>query len=79
MHQDDLEGYDIDDDNATMVETRESRQRRGKNGGTPDREQQKTLYRLGTQGWDQQGLQLSTAEREAAKVPQGREVQGIRV
>ncbi|KAJ5595202.1 phosphoglycerate mutase family protein [Penicillium hispanicum] len=78
-HTDDLEGYALDGDNASLVETVESRQRRGKGGPTPDREQQRTLYKLGTQGWDDQGLQLSTAERESAKVPSGKEVEGIRV
>ncbi|EAU33827.1 conserved hypothetical protein [Aspergillus terreus NIH2624] len=67
-HTDDLEGYPLDGDNATLVETLESRQRRNKAGPMPDRDQQRVLYRLGTQGWDDQGLQLSTAEREAAKV-----------
>lgn len=79
MHKDDLEGYGIDGDNATMTETVESRHRRGKNGATPARDQQKSLYKLGTQGWDKQGLQLSTAEREAAKVPEGKEVDGTRI
>ena len=62
-----------------MVETIESRHRRGKDGPTPQRERQKTLYKIGTQGWEDQGLQLSTAEREAAKVPGGKEVKGVRV
>ena len=44
-----------------------------------DRERQKTLYKLGTQGWDDQGLQLSTAEREQTTVPEGKEVEGVRV
>lgn len=78
-HQDDLEGYALDGDNATLVETLESRHRRGKDGPTPHRERQRTLYKLGTQGWDDQGLQLSTAERESAKVPGGKEVEGVRV
>lgn len=69
----------MDGDNASIVETIESRQRRGKEGPTPHREQQKTLYKLGTQGWDDQGLQMSTAERDAAKVPGGKEVDGVRV
>lgn len=78
-HKDDLEGNVLDGDNASLVETIESRQRRGKKGPTPDREEQKSLYRLGTQGWDEQGLQMSTAERDAAKVPEGKEVNGVRV
>lgn len=78
-HGDDLEGYEIEGDNASLLETLESRHRRGKNGAHPSREQQKTLYKLGTQGWDEQGLQLSTAERDAAKVPQGKEVGGTRI
>lgn len=79
LHKDDLEGYEIEDDNASLKETIESRHRRGKNGLHPTREQQKMLYKLGTQGWDQQGLQLSTQEREAAKVPEGKEVGGTRI
>ena len=78
-HKDDLEGYGIEGDNATMAETVESRRRRGKEGTTPHRELQRTLYRLGTEGWGKQGLQLSTAERDAAKVPEGKEVDGVRV
>lgn len=69
----------MEGDNASLVETVESRNRRGKDGPTIDRERQKMLYKLGTQGWDDQGLQLSTAEREAAKVPAGKEVEGVRV
>ncbi|KAJ5105395.1 phosphoglycerate mutase family protein [Penicillium alfredii] len=79
VHKDDLEGFELDDDNASLVETIESRHRRGKDGPTPNREQQRSLYKLGTQGWDDQGLQLSTADREAAKVPAGKEVEGVRV
>ncbi|KAJ9296163.1 hypothetical protein DTO271G3_5304 [Paecilomyces variotii] len=75
----DLEGYTVDGDNASIVETLESRQRRGKEGPVPSREQQKTFYKLGIQGWDDQGLQLSVAERESAKVPSGKEVEGTRV
>ncbi len=74
-----MEGYALDDSNATLVETDESRQRRGKSGPTPNRDQQKTLYKIATQGWEDQGLQLSTAEREAAKVPGGQEINGVRV
>lgn len=69
----------MDGENASLVETVESRNRRGKDGPTLNRERQKTLYKIGTQGWDDQGLQLSTAEREAAKVPEGKEVEGVRV
>lgn len=79
FHKDDLEGYEIEGDNASLKETVESRHRRGKNALHPTREQQKTLYKLGTQGWGEQGLQLSTAEREAAKVPEGKEVGGTRI
>jgi hypothetical protein len=78
-HKDDLEGYELDGDNATLVETTESRHRRGKNGLTPSRDQQRTLYKIGTQGWDDQGLQLSTADRDAAKVPTGKVIEGVRV
>ncbi|KAL2858018.1 histidine phosphatase superfamily [Aspergillus pseudoustus] len=76
---DDLEGRKLDEDNATLAETIESRTRRGKEGPMADREKQAVYYRQGVQGWGDQGLQLSTAEREAAKVPQGKEVDGVRV
>lgn len=62
-----------------MVETLESRERRGKQGTMADRQKQKELYKNGVDGWNAQGLQLSTAEREAAKVPAGKEVDGVRV
>lgn len=62
-----------------MVETLESRERRGKQGPMADRQKQKELYKNGVDGWNAQGLQLSTAEREAAKVPAGKEVDGVRV
>ncbi|KAL4873066.1 hypothetical protein BDV12DRAFT_116277 [Aspergillus spectabilis] len=75
---DDLEGQKLDSDNASLVETLESRKRRGKQGPMADREQQKVYYKQGVQGWNDQGLQLSTADREAAKVPAGKEVDGVR-
>lgn len=76
---DDLEDEKLDSDNATLVETLESRQRRGKQGPMAERQKQKELYKRGVDGWNAQGLQLSTAEREAAKVPAGKEVDGVRV
>ncbi|KAF9888655.1 hypothetical protein FE257_008413 [Aspergillus nanangensis] len=78
-HRDDLEGYQLDGDNATLVETIESRERRDKSGPMADRDHQRVLYKLGTQGWDDQGLQLSTAEREAAQVTEGKEVGGSKM
>ncbi|KAL4941812.1 hypothetical protein BDV06DRAFT_173053 [Aspergillus oleicola] len=79
IDMDDLEDHKLDSDNASLVETLESRQRRGKQGAMADREKQKELYKQGVEGWNAQGLQLSTAEREAAKVPAGKEVNGVRV
>ncbi|KAE8149532.1 histidine phosphatase superfamily [Aspergillus avenaceus] len=79
IHKTDLEGRELESDNATMVETTPSRERRGKEGPAPDRETQKSFYKIGTKGWDDQGLQLSEAEREAAKVSEGKEVDGSRV
>ncbi|KAI9926809.1 hypothetical protein ASPWEDRAFT_46130 [Aspergillus wentii DTO 134E9] len=66
-HTEDLEGFELDGDNASLVETEESRHRRGKDGPMADRQRQKSLYRNGTQGWNDQGLHLSIEEREAAK------------
>jgi hypothetical protein len=79
VHTDDLDGNPLDGDNASIEETLDSRERRGKKGPMASREEQKNLYKLGTQGWDAQGLQMSTAEREAAKVGGGKEVNGVRV
>ncbi|KAL4791679.1 histidine phosphatase superfamily [Aspergillus venezuelensis] len=79
VDMDDLEGHKLDSDNASLIETVESRERRGKKGAMADREKQKELYKQGVEGWNAQGLQLSTAEREAAKVPAGKEVNGVRV
>lgn len=78
-HKTDVEGHELEGEDATLVETISSRERRGKEGPAPDREAQKALYKKGIQGWDDQGLQLSTAERKAAKVPEGKEVDGVRV
>lgn len=78
-HTHDLEGYLLDGDNATLVETVESRHARGKDGPSAHRERQRTLYKLGTQGWENKGLQLSMAGREAAKVSAGKEVEGVRI
>ncbi|KAJ5928985.1 phosphoglycerate mutase family protein [Penicillium verhagenii] len=75
-HRDDLEGRALDGGNATLVETIESRERRGKPGPTPDREEQKKLYQLGTQSWNDQ---LNGVERDSVKVPEGEEVDGVRV
>ncbi|KAJ5316701.1 hypothetical protein N7508_001209 [Penicillium antarcticum] len=79
VHTDDLDGNPLDGDNASIEETLDSRDRRGKKGPMASREEQRNLYKLGTQGWDDQGLQMSTAEREAAKVGGGKEVNGVRV
>ncbi|CAG8349139.1 unnamed protein product [Penicillium salamii] len=78
-HTNDLEGRALDGDNASLEETLDSRLRRGKSGPMASREEQQALYKKGVQGWDDQGLQMSTAEREAAKVPEGKEVDGVRV
>ena len=78
----------IDSDNATLVETVESRKRRGKTEEAPSREDQKKFYVQAIQRWDDLGLQTSEAERIAAqkekenkdkKVPEGTEVDGARV
>ncbi|KAJ5267176.1 phosphoglycerate mutase family protein [Penicillium angulare] len=76
VHAHDLDGNELEGENASLIETVESRQRRGKEGPSPGREEQKTLYKLGTQGWDEQ---LSTEEKESSKVPEGEEVNGVRV
>jgi len=66
-------------DDASILETAESRKRRGKSAEAPSREEQKVLYRKGIDSWDQQGLQPSSQERENGKVPEGQEVNGSRI
>lgn len=70
-HKDDLEGYEADGGNATLVETAESRSRRGKTTPAPSRDNQKELYKLGIKAWDNKGLALSTAERQRGKEQEG--------
>ncbi|KAI9046308.1 uncharacterized protein KD926_004146 [Aspergillus affinis] len=67
FHTEDLDGKILAGDNASLVETVDSRARRGKDGPMAGRRRQSTLYKLGTQDWDAQGLQLSSAEREVLK------------
>ncbi|KAA8644257.1 uncharacterized protein ATNIH1004_008456 [Aspergillus tanneri] len=67
FHTEDLDGNTLDGDNASLVETAESRARRGKEGPMVGRRRQSTLYKLGTHEWDEQGLQLSSAERNVLK------------
>lgn len=78
----------IDADNATIVETAESRKRRGQTEQAPSREEQKKFYAQAIKGWEDMGLQLSEPERLASKkekdngdkkVPEGTEVDGTRV
>ena len=80
----------LDGDNATIIETVESRKRRGRSAEAPSRQEQKEFYRQAVKGWDDLGLQISVADREAAKqnkengqadkkVPEGSEVGGSRV
>ncbi|PLB52825.1 phosphoglycerate mutase family protein [Aspergillus steynii IBT 23096] len=62
---DDLGGIDLQGRNVSLVETEESRTRRGKPRSPPTREEQRTLYKLGFEGWAAQGLCMNVAELEA--------------
>lgn len=75
----DIEGQKLSGDDATIIETPESRTRRGKTAAAPSRDEQKVYYKKGIDGWDAQGLQPSQKERKAAKVPEGKEVDGSRI
>lgn len=66
-------------DDFTIIETPESRERRGKPAQTPSRAEERVLYRKGIDGWEAQGLQPSTKERETVKVPEGEEINGSRI
>lgn len=72
----DLDGNHVDGDNATLVETPESRQRRGKTPEAPSRVQQRVFYKQGLEGWGSQGLQPTKEEREEAEL---HEVNGSRI
>ncbi|CRG84004.1 hypothetical protein PISL3812_01350 [Talaromyces islandicus] len=75
----DIEGKKLSGDDATIIETPESRTRRGKTPTAPTRDEQRVYYKKGIDGWDAQGLQPSQKEREATKVPEGKEVGGSRI
>jgi hypothetical protein len=75
----DIEGHKLSGDDATIIETPESRTRRGKTPTALTRDEQRVFYKKGIDGWDAQGLQPSQKERESAKVPEGKEVGGSRI
>ena len=52
-----LVGFENDFDNATLIETPESRTRRGKTPNAPTRKEQNQLFAIAMQGWESQGLQ----------------------
>lgn len=63
--------YQYADENekeTVLAETDSSRHRRGKLGPRYTQEGQQELYRLCRKNWDQDGVQLSAAEREKAPV-----------
>ncbi|KAL1976225.1 hypothetical protein VTN31DRAFT_2507 [Thermomyces dupontii] len=74
LHKEDLEGKPLEDsDDATLVETPESRQRRGQTPEPPSREEMRALYRKGLEEWTEE------EPRDEAKVPEGQEIDGARV
>ncbi|GAM34383.1 hypothetical protein TCE0_015r01931 [Talaromyces pinophilus] len=76
----DIEGNKVEGgDDFTIIETPESRERRGKPAQAPSRAEEKVLYRKGIDGWEAQGLQPSSKERETGKVSGGEEVNGSRI
>jgi hypothetical protein len=73
----DFEGSLLGGDNATILETPESRLRRGKLVERPPPEQQEALYRQALTAWDGQGLQLSIEEKEMAKIYEDEEADSV--
>jgi hypothetical protein len=65
VDDDDLYGRKIEGDNASILETVESRKRRDKYGEPPPRELQKQFFVQAMTGWENQVL--SIMENEAAK------------
>ncbi|KAA8646289.1 hypothetical protein EYZ11_007706 [Aspergillus tanneri] len=63
----DLGEVDFHGHNATLVETAESRLRRGKTAQPPTRREQQRLFLSGLEGWRAQGLCLSVAEQQAQR------------
>ncbi|KKZ66916.1 hypothetical protein EMCG_07412 [[Emmonsia] crescens] len=63
--QDDLYGCPVDGDNASILETRESRTRRGRSAEVPSRDLQKQFFVQAMTGWENQILEF--AKQEAAK------------
>ncbi|EEQ83626.2 phosphoglycerate mutase [Blastomyces dermatitidis ER-3] len=65
VDQDDLYGRPVDGDNASIIETRESRTRRGRPAEAPSRDLQKQFFVQAMTGWENQILEF--AKQEAAK------------
>lgn len=69
---------------APLIEIEESRKRRGKTTPVPKRKEQQKLYEAALQGWEDIGLQNpgKMGQKEdlgEKKVPEGKEINGVRV
>ena len=63
IDDDDLYGVKHGGDNASIVETVDSRKRRGRDGEPPSREQQKQFFVQAMTGWENQLLQNEQKEQ----------------
>ncbi|KAL1960115.1 hypothetical protein VTO42DRAFT_287 [Malbranchea cinnamomea] len=71
VDDDDLFGNEVGGDNASIVETSDSRKRRGVSGEAPSRELQKQFFVQAITGWENQMLQnMQNLEHEAAQKKQ---------
>ncbi|KMP01098.1 hypothetical protein CIHG_01389 [Coccidioides immitis H538.4] len=70
IHDDDLYGHKIDGDNASIMETIDSRKRRGRAEAPAPRDLQKQFFVQAMRGWENQLIQNSVDEKEKEEIKQ---------
>ncbi|EEP76259.1 conserved hypothetical protein [Uncinocarpus reesii 1704] len=75
IHDDDLYGHKIDGDNASIMETVDSRKRRGRAGEPAPRELQKQFFIQAMTGWENQIIQNAAKEYEKEEIKQKQPIQ----
>jgi hypothetical protein len=60
-------------DDATLIETAESRYRRGKTNIVPTNQEQISLYEMALREWEQQGYLLKNSQRDSI-IPKREEI-----
>lgn len=79
VDDDDLYGRKIGGDNASILETSDSRKRRGQSGDAPPRSLQKQFFAQAMTGWENQQLQNNLTEEEKVTAAEVKQKQPIQV